>query len=102
MGLGFKMLAKLRGLRGTALDPFGRTEERRTERALIGEYRASVEQVIAGLDAGNHSLALEIAAIPEQIKGYGHVKERNLAAARQRWDALMQRWGRPAAERRAA
>jgi len=102
MGLGFKMLAKLRGLRGTALDPFGRTEERRTERALIGEYRASVEQVIAGLDAGNHSLALEIAAIPEQIKGYGHVKERNLAAARQRWEALMQRWGRPAAERRAA
>ena len=102
MGLGFKVLAKLRGLRGTALDPFGRTEERRTERALIGEYRASVEQVIAGLDAGNHSLALEIAAIPEQIKGYGHVKERNLAAARQRWDALMQRWGRPATERRAA
>ncbi len=102
MGLGFKVLAKLRGLRGTALDPFGRTEERRTERALIGEYRASVEQLIAGLDAGNHSLALEIAAIPEQIKGYGHVKERNLAAARQRWDALMQRWGRPAAERRAA
>jgi len=102
MGLGFKVLAKLRGLRGTALDPFGRTEERRTERALIGEYRASVERVIAGLDAGNHALALEIAAIPEQIKGYGHVKERNLAAARQRWDALMQRWGQPAAERRAA
>jgi len=102
MGLGFKVLAKLRGLRGTALDPFGRTEERRTERALIGEYRASVERVIAGLDAGNHALALEIAAIPEQIKGYGHVKERNLAAARQRWDALMRRWGQPAAERRAA
>ncbi|TFZ06861.1 indolepyruvate ferredoxin oxidoreductase family protein [Ramlibacter henchirensis] len=102
MGLGFKVLAKLRGLRGTALDPFGRTHERRTERALIGEFRASIEQVLAGLDAGNHSLAVEIAAIPEQIKGFGHVKERNLAAARPRWEALMQRWGGLGDARRAA
>jgi indolepyruvate ferredoxin oxidoreductase len=87
MAVGFRVLAKLRGLRGTPLDVFGRTEERRTERALIGEYRASLEEVLAGLAAGNHALALEIAAIPEQIKGYGHVKERNLAAARPRWDA---------------
>ncbi len=102
MLLGFKALAKLRGLRGTPLDIFGRTAERRTERALIGEYRRSIEQVLARLDAGNHGLALEIAAIPEQVKGYGHVKERNLAAARQRWAELMQRWDRPAAERQAA
>ncbi|KQT12397.1 indolepyruvate ferredoxin oxidoreductase family protein [Ramlibacter sp. Leaf400] len=102
MGVGFKLLARLRGLRGTALDPFARTEERRTERALIGEYRRSVEQVLAGLAAGNHALALEIAAIPEQIKGYGHVKDRNLAAARQRWDMLMQRWQQPAPARQAA
>lgn len=90
--LGFRVLARLRGLRGTAFDVFGRTEERRTERALIGEYRASIEQVLAGLQAANHGLALEIAAIPEQVKGFGHVKERNLAAARVRWQALMERW----------
>ncbi|HEY1226582.1 MAG TPA: DUF6537 domain-containing protein, partial [Ramlibacter sp.] len=103
MTLGFKVLARLRGLRGTALDVFGHTEERRTERALIGDYRASIEQVLAGLDAGNHGLALEIAAIPEQIKGFGHVKERNLAAARERWKALMDQWlARPQPARQAA
>ena len=52
---GFRLLAKLKGLRGTALDIFGRTEERKTERALIGEYRASIEEVIAGLNAANHA-----------------------------------------------
>jgi indolepyruvate ferredoxin oxidoreductase len=89
---GFRLLAKLKGLRGTALDPFGRTQERKTERALIDEYRASIEAVLAGLGAHNHALALEIAALPEHIRGYGHVKERNLAAARLRGDALRQRW----------
>ncbi|MEJ6021505.1 indolepyruvate ferredoxin oxidoreductase family protein [Ramlibacter sp. PS4R-6] len=88
----FKVLARLKGLRGTALDPFGRTEERRTERALVGQYRASLEQVMAQLSAGNHETAVEIARIPEQIKGFGHVKERNLHAARARWDALMREW----------
>jgi indolepyruvate ferredoxin oxidoreductase len=102
MTLGFRALARLRGLRGTALDVFGYTGERRTERALIGEYRRSIEQVLDRLAAGNHALALEIAAIPEQIKGFGHVKERNLAAARPRWDALMARWNAPAEQRQAA
>jgi indolepyruvate ferredoxin oxidoreductase len=102
MLLGFRLLARLRGLRGTALDVFGRTEERRTERALIGEYRACVEQLLAGLTPANHALAVEIASIPEQVKGFGHVKERNLAAARERWVGLMQRWAEPAGDRRAA
>ena len=96
MFTGFRLLAKLKGLRGTALDVFGRTEERRTERALIAEYRASVEELLRGLDAGNHALALDIARIPEQIRGYGHVKVRHLAAARQRWDGLMLQWRQPA------
>jgi indolepyruvate ferredoxin oxidoreductase len=100
--LAFKVLAKLRGLRGTPLDVFGRTGERRTERALIGEYRASVERLLAGLNAGNHSLAVEIARIPEQIKGFGHVKERNLAAARARWAELEGQFAAPAAARQAA
>jgi indolepyruvate ferredoxin oxidoreductase len=99
---GFKILAKLKGLRGTALDVFGRTEERRTERALIGEYRASIDEVLAGLNATNHAVALDIARIPEQIKGYGHVKERNLAAARQKWAQLQAAFRDPAGQARAA
>jgi indolepyruvate ferredoxin oxidoreductase len=102
MAIGFQVLAKLRGLRGTPFDLFGRTEERRTERALVGEYRASIEQVLAGVAASNHGLALEIAAIPEQIKGYGHVKERHLAAARPRWEALLRQWREPQVQRQAA
>ncbi len=89
---GFKWLAKLKGLRGTALDPFGRTEERRSERALIGEYRAAIDEVLASLDAGNLTLAKEIACIPEEIRGYGHVKDRHLAKARPKWAALMNEW----------
>ncbi|MFT3718371.1 indolepyruvate ferredoxin oxidoreductase family protein [Pseudorhodoferax sp.] len=99
---GFRLLAKLKGLRGSALDPFGRSAERRAERALIAEYRASIEEVLAGLNAANHAVALDIARIPEQIKGYGHVKERNLAAARRRWAQLQAAFRDPAAPARAA
>ena len=99
---GFKLLAKLKGLRGTAFDVFGRTGERKTERALIRQYRGSIERVLASLAAGNHALAVEIACIPEQIKGFGHVKERNLAAARVQWDRLLQQWSDPRRARQAA
>ncbi len=98
----FRVLARLKGLRGTPLDIFGRTDERRTERALIGQYRDSIDQVLASLDAGNHALAVEIARIPEQIKGFGHVKDRNLLAARAQWDRLMRQWSDPHGERQAA
>jgi indolepyruvate ferredoxin oxidoreductase len=98
----FRVLARLKGLRGTAFDIFGRTEERRTERALISEYQGSVEQVLTSLNAGNHALALEIARLPEQIKGFGHVKERNLSAVRNRWAGLMQQWHDPQGARAAA
>jgi indolepyruvate ferredoxin oxidoreductase len=84
----FKLLAKMKGLRGTALDVFGKTEERKMERALIAQYRASIEKLLPSLNAANTSTALEIARIPEQIKGYGHVKERNVTAARKRWTQL--------------
>ncbi|HUP07007.1 MAG TPA: DUF6537 domain-containing protein, partial [Caldimonas sp.] len=92
MTTAFKVLAKLKGLRGTALDPFGRTEERRTERALIAEYRAAIDEVLATLDDARLPLAVEIARIPEEIRGYGHVKERHLAAARPKWEKLMAEW----------
>ena len=85
----FRMLARFKGLRGTALDVFGLTEERKTERALIEEYQASLQTVLAGLTDSNHTLAVDIARVPEMIKGYGHVKARHLAEARPRWEALM-------------
>ncbi|WP_408594489.1 indolepyruvate ferredoxin oxidoreductase family protein [Limnohabitans sp.] len=89
---GFKLLQHLKGLRGTPLDIFGYSEERRTERALIGEYRATLDAVLAKLTADNHALALELARLPEQIKGFGHVKARNLAAARGKWERLLAQW----------
>ncbi|MEP7057874.1 MAG: DUF6537 domain-containing protein, partial [Caldimonas sp.] len=101
MHTAFKVLARLKGLRGTAFDPFGRSEERRTERALIGEYRASIDEVVAALNPSNLALATEIARIPEEIRGYGHVKERHLRLARPKWDALMAEW-RSGGQRRAA
>jgi indolepyruvate ferredoxin oxidoreductase len=88
----FRLLAPLKTLRGTALDVFGRTEERRTERQLIADYRQTLEQVLSGLNADKHTLALELARLPEAIKGFGHVKERNLKAARTRWQALLAQW----------
>ena len=92
---GFKLLKHFKWLRGTALDVFGYTHERRTERALIAQYRSSVEVMLSQLTADNHALAVEMARIPEQIKGFGHVKARHLAAARQKWDALKAQWSAP-------
>ena len=88
MQTAFRLLAGLKGLRGTAFDVFGYTEERRTERALIGEYRQIVEDQLACLNADTHARAVELAQVAELIKGFGHVKERNLAAARERWQVL--------------
>ena len=98
----FKLLKRLKGLRGGAFDIFGRTEERKTERALIGEYRASIEEVLKSLSATNHATAVEIARIPDQIKGFGHVKERHLKAARQAWSSLMAAYRDPRGARQVA
>jgi len=70
----FATLVAMRRLRGTRLDPFGRTEVRRTERALITEYREVVGQLLAGLTAGNHELAVQIAALPDMVRGYEDIK----------------------------
>jgi indolepyruvate ferredoxin oxidoreductase len=86
------VLARLKWLRGTRLDVFGYTAERRTERALIKEYRSSIEELLAGLDAAKLPLAREIAGIPQEIRGFGHVKERHLEAARTKWQTLMAQW----------
>jgi len=83
----FKVLAKLKGLRGSAFDLFGRTEERQQERALISEYRASIDEILGvlGRTPERYPQALGIARIPEQIRGFGHVKARHLVVARQNW-----------------
>ena len=71
----FKMLAKLKGLRGGALDIFGYTEERKMERALIVEYREMIEAMLAKLTAENHAVAVELASLPEKVRGFGFQRE---------------------------
>ena len=89
---GFKLLKHFKVLRGTPFDIFGNTEEREMERALIGEYVASIDEVLAKLNADNHALGLEIANLPDAIKGFGHVKARNVVAVRSKWIGLMDKW----------
>ena len=85
----FPLLAKLRFLRGSALDPFGHTEERKTERALIAHYRDLIASLLPRLSAGNLSTVVALASIPEDIRGYGHVKERHLRNAKQKEAELL-------------
>ncbi|SOZ38481.1 Indolepyruvate ferredoxin oxidoreductase (plasmid) [Cupriavidus neocaledonicus] len=92
MHAAFGVLARFRGLRGTAFDPFGYTAERKLERALIAEYGRCIDGLLQKLSAQNLDLALEIARLPMEIRGYGHVKVRNLAAVRPRWERLMAQW----------
>ncbi len=78
----FRLLMRLKFLRGTAFDPFGYGAERRMERKLIADYEATLAEVLGKLNPDNHHLAVGIAAIPEKIRGFGHVKLRHLAAAK--------------------
>jgi indolepyruvate ferredoxin oxidoreductase len=96
-----RILAKLKFLRGTAFDVFGYSGERRTERALVGEYERTLEGLLATLDASNLPIAVEIASIPEQIRGYGPVKRRHLAPAKAREAELLEQWRSPEARQRA-
>jgi indolepyruvate ferredoxin oxidoreductase len=89
-------------LRGTVFDVFGRTEERRMERRLIRDYEAVLDQLLARLAPENHALAVEIAALPAQIRGYGHVKERNITTAKAREAALLAAYRDDAPSRSAA
>jgi indolepyruvate ferredoxin oxidoreductase len=99
----FKILSSMKRLRGTPLDIFGYTAERRTERALIREYEDTVERLLAGLTPQNHALGVQIAAIPDEIRGFGYLKARTLAPARKKRDELLARYAAgPAAERAAA
>ena len=92
----FGVLAKFKGLRGTAFDIFGYTEERKTERTLVKQYRETVRALLPKLTAENLAQAVAIASIPEDIRGYGHVKERHLKAAKLKEAGLIAAFDQPA------
>ncbi|HEU4460472.1 MAG TPA: indolepyruvate ferredoxin oxidoreductase family protein [Methylibium sp.] len=87
-----KWLARGKALRGTPLDPFGYTEERRLERAQIVRYEALIDTLLDGLDADRLGLATQIAALAQRVRGFGHVKIANLALARTREAELLHRF----------
>jgi indolepyruvate ferredoxin oxidoreductase len=89
-----RVLAAARRLRGTVLDPFGRTDERRMERALVDEYRTIIEGLLPGLDARRLPLAVHVARVPERIRGFGHVKLASVVTARAQWREMLGRWAR--------
>ncbi|HZY55348.1 MAG TPA: indolepyruvate ferredoxin oxidoreductase family protein [Reyranella sp.] len=91
----FRFLSKLKGLRGTAFDPFGYTAERKQERALIREYEGLVDELLGGMGSLNHSLAVKLASLPDDIRGYGHVKDAHLARARRKQQDLLAQWRHP-------
>ncbi|WP_313342355.1 indolepyruvate ferredoxin oxidoreductase family protein [Stenotrophomonas sp.] len=93
----FGLLAKLKFLRGGTFDVFGRTEERRGERQLIADYEQTVAVLLEGLSDDRVALAVEIASIPEHIRGYGHVKEAHLNKAKAREATLLAQWRNPKA-----
>ena len=84
----FRLLVALRGLRGTALDPFGRAQVRRVERALIGEYRSLIEKTLADLSNGTYERAVKLANLPDLIRGYEEIKLGNVQRFRDEVRAL--------------
>jgi indolepyruvate ferredoxin oxidoreductase len=88
----FRLLARLKRLRGTPFDIFGRSPERRLERRLIAEYEELIEEVLAGLGPANHAVAVELARLPLEIRGFGHVKEAAVARAAAKRQELLARF----------
>jgi indolepyruvate ferredoxin oxidoreductase len=89
MEKGFAMLMRMKSLRGTALDPFGRTPERREERAMIGDMEEACRLVAKSLSPATDADAHALLGLAQEVKGYGHIKARNLAAVKPRWDGLI-------------
>jgi indolepyruvate ferredoxin oxidoreductase len=85
----FGVLAKFKGLRGTALDVFGYTAERKSERQLIADYEALVDELVRDVTAANYETAVDLASVPEHIRGFGHVKHAHLLDAKARWTELL-------------
>ena len=98
----FALLARFKWLRGTALDPFGRSDERRRERAMIGDYERLVEELIQNLSHENHALAVELARLPIDIRGFGHVLEANYRKVKAREAELLAAFRAPQPQASAA
>jgi len=90
----FRLLTKFKGLRGTWADPFGRTEERKTERALIAQYRSDIAEILNRLPGGNYGLLVELARVPDLIRGFGPVKAENLEKAAEKRQMLFEQLNR--------
>nr|WP_246047760.1 DUF6537 domain-containing protein [Hankyongella ginsenosidimutans] len=88
----FRILAGFKGLRGTAFDIFGRTQERRAERLLVADYEALLDDVVSRLTAERIAAAVELAELPDAIRGFGPVKEAALAKVKPRWETLVAAW----------
>ena len=88
----FQLLARLRRLRGTSFDIFARSEERRTERRLIVEYEALLDELLMQLSPASHAAAIELAALPLEIRGFGHIKHANLTRAKTKEATLLVRF----------
>lgn len=85
----FGLLAQFKGLRGTALDPFGRTQERQMERRLISDYEALIATILGELSTANHRVAVQLAELPQQIRGFGHIKADSVRKAEARQAELL-------------
>ena len=94
-----RVLRRLKFLRGTKFDVFGYTHERRQERALVTEYEQLIDYIVKNLTPLNLTIARELLSLPEDIRGYGHVKERNIAAARERQKVLFEDFTNTLAEK---
>jgi indolepyruvate ferredoxin oxidoreductase len=91
----FKVLATFKGLRGTPLDVFGYTHERKVERQLVRDFEALLGEILAKLSPENHAVAVGLANVPQKIKGFGHIKARNLDAAKKEQADLLARFRSP-------
>lgn len=89
---GFRLLSKLKGLRGTVFDIFGYTKDRKKERALIKEYEVLIKSLLKNLKPENYEIVVELASLPEHIRGYGHVKDRHLADVKINKEVLLERF----------
>jgi len=91
-----KVLARFKGIRGTAIDPFSWFAERREERALIGDYRALIEEIMTGLNEKNQAIGVDCASLPDQVRGYGPVKAESIRQYRELRAAQLRRFHNPA------
>lgn len=98
----FRSLSRLKFLRGTRFDIFGYTAERRMERQFIKDYIEIIDKIVESAEVINADVVRELLALPDEIRGFGHVKEANVAAVKVKWDALVSRLIEPTSEKMAA